>query len=333
MEPKERSREGARSGPRPDGLRGPVSRRVFLIGATATVGAAAVAAGTQVARAGAVADRESLARRHADDPALLIDLTRCVGCGRCVRACKLDNDLGWRADQPAFGPDAELASSNWSVVRARPVEVETETPLGPRRRATIRYTKIQCMHCLEPACASACFMAALRKSEAGPVVYDPNRCIGCRYCMVACPFGVPRFDWDATLGRVEKCDLCADRTSRGAPTACADACPRGAIAFGRRGDLLVEAWRRIDGDERYVRHVYGEHEVGGTSVLYISDVPFEALGFRTSLPDEPLPEYTWSVTRLIPSTAAGVLTGLTLLYLRRRRYLEHEGAEQGEVAP
>lgn len=334
MEPKERSPRAPRSTVRPDPPQASIGRRRFLIGATVTVGAAGVVAGAQVARAGGpVEDPESLARRHADDPAMLIDLARCVGCGRCVRACKVEGGLGWRADQPALGPDAELASTNRSIVRARTVETEVETPLGARRRLAVRYAKVQCMHCLEPACASACFMRALRKSDAGPVVYDADRCIGCRYCLVACPFGIPTFDWDATFGRVEKCDLCAGRLARGDPPACAEACPQGAIAFGRRADLLVEAWRRIGEDARYVHHVYGEHEAGGTSVLYVSDVPFEALGFRTSLPAEPLPGSTWAVTRMIPSTAVGVLTGLTLLYLRRRRYLERERAEREEAGP
>jgi len=320
------------------GRRSALPRRAFLEGATAAAGAAGVLAASGRARAEGLApisDPEVLAREHADDPALLIDLTRCVGCGRCVRACKAANGLEWQDDQPALGPDAALASSNWSIVRARVVEIEAETPLGPRRRPVVRYTKVQCMHCLEPACASACFMGALRKSEAGPVVYDPNRCIGCRYCMVACPFGVPTFDWDDPVGRIEKCDLCVERTSRGAPTACAEACPEGAITFGRRAELLAEAWRRIGSDARYVRHVYGEHEVGGTSVLYISDVPFEALGFATTLPEEPLPLLTWRVTRLIPPVAGGVLATLTVLYARRRRFLEGAAAhtETQEAEP
>jgi len=187
------------------------------------------------------------------------------------------------------------------------------------------------MHCLEPACASACFVAALRKSEAGPVVYDADRCIGCRYCMMACPFGVPTFDWESALGRIQKCDLCADRTSNGGATACAEACPSGTVTFGHRGELIAEAWRRIDSDDAYVRHVYGEHEVGGTSVLYISDVPFEALGFATTLPDVPLPEYTWKVTRLIPPVAATIVASIATLYVRRRRYLlddEHAGISE-----
>ena len=316
-----------------------ITRRRFLVEATGAATSAGLAAAVGTARAagvGAITDPGGLAREHADDPGLLIDLTRCVGCGRCVRACKLRAGLGWREDQPAVGPEAELAPTNRSVVRSRRVRTSVETPLGPRSREVVRYTKLQCMHCLEPACVSACFMQALRKTEEGPVVYDPNRCIGCRYCMVACPFGIPTFDWDDPVGRIEKCDLCAERTSRGLPPACAEACPEGAIMFGRRGELLAEAWRRIDADPRYVRHVYGEREVGGTSVLYISDVPFEALGFPVSLPGEPLPTYTWKVTRLIPPAAFGVLASLTVLYERRKRYLEREvplEAEIEEVTP
>jgi formate dehydrogenase iron-sulfur subunit len=307
-----------------DGRSSGLSRRSFLKGATAGVGAVGVLAASGTARAEGIApisDPEVLAREHADDPALLIDLTRCVGCGRCVRACKAANGLEWRDDQPAVGPDAALASSNWSVVRAVSVEVAEPSALGPRRRMERRYVRLQCMHCLEPACASACFVKALQKSEAGPVVYDPNRCVGCRYCMMACPFGVPAFEWDQTFGHIQKCDLCVERTSRGLPTACAEACPEGAIAFGRRADLLAEAWRRIDADPRYVRHVYGEHEVGGTSVLYVSDVPFEALGLPTDLPQDPLPTYTWEVSRLLPPIAAGLMTTILTLWARRQRIL------------
>jgi formate dehydrogenase iron-sulfur subunit len=312
-------------------------RRAFLraAGVAALGGAGGGAAASRTARAAGfvpASDPETLARGHADDHAVLIDITRCVGCARCVAACKAAAGLPWREDQPATGPEARLASSNPSVVRAVRAQVVTESLLGPRTQRCRRYVKVQCMHCLEPACASACFMGALRKREDGAVVYDPDRCVGCRYCMVACPFGVPTFDWDAPLGRIEKCDLCAERTARGRPTACAEACAFGGITFGRRHELLAEAWRRIEADPRYVRHVYGEHEVGGTSVLYISDVPFDALGFPASLPEGPLPHYTWQVTRLVPPVAAGVLATLTVLYARRRRYLEEHATEASSGA-
>ena len=304
----------------------PLSRRAFLKGAAVAAGAAGAVAAPPAAAVAELAapSTDELAEKHAGDFGVLIDLTKCVGCARCVRACKDDNDLEWRDDQPVRGPDAELSSSTWSVVRSTRVRTTEETPLGPRGRELTRYAKIQCMHCLEPACASACFVAALQKTEAGPVVYDPGRCIGCRYCMMACPFGVPSFDWDGALGRIEKCDMCLPRTSSGEVTACAEACPTGTITFGRRGALLEEAWRRIDSSTYYVRHVYGEREVGGTSVMYVSDVPFEKLGFLTTLPDVPLSEYTWRVTRLIPPVAVGVVATLATLYVRRRRYLEGE---------
>ncbi len=272
---------------------------------------------------GAAAGDGELAQEHRNDPGLLIDLTKCVGCGACVDACKAKNDLATRADQPATGFDAEFASSNWSIVKAERV---------PGAKGGIRTVKKQCMHCLEPACASVCFVKALRKSAAGPVTYDPSKCVGCRFCLMACPFGIPSFDWDSRFGRVEKCNLCMDRTSKGLPTACAEACPTGAVTFGRRGDLLKTAWGRISSEpDKYVSHVYGEREVGGTSVLYISDIPFEDLGFLNGLPAGPLPQYAWEITRLIPPAAAGVGAGLIALYLRRRKLLlEREGAESQE---
>lgn len=312
-----------------------LSRRAFLRSAAVTAGSAGIVAAT-AGRASAELvppQPDELAEMHAEDPALLIDLTRCVGCGRCVNACKTDNDLQWREDQPATGDDAVLASSNWTVVRAFDAELHDGPAVGARRRGGHRFVKTQCMHCLEPACASACFVKALRKSDAGPVIYDGDKCVGCRYCLMACPFGVPTFEWDETFGRVQKCDMCSERVSQGRPTACAEACPQGAITYGKRRELLAEAWRRIDGSpERYVGHVYGEHEVGGTAVLYVSDVSFEQLGFRTGLTTDTLGSYTWEITRLLPPIAAGLGVTLMTLYLRRRRVLLEAGEAAERIA-
>ena len=306
--------DGARSSAG-DGPSDP-SRRRFL------AGAAAVAAGTVVGMPAASAqDRRRERDRHADDPGLLIDLTRCIGCGSCVAACKLDHGLAWREDQPSLGPDADLASSNWSVVRTSDVRIG----------GVPRYVKTQCMHCIDPACVSACFVKALQKSPEGPVVYDGDRCVGCRYCLLACPFGVPTFEWDETFGRVQKCDLCVERTSEGEPPACAEACPQGAITFGRRGELLAEAWHRIEADDHYVRHVYGETEVGGTSVMYVSDVPFEELGFRMGLPIDPLPTYTWEVSRILPPFAAGFTVTIMALWAHRQKILREREEAQAEA--
>jgi formate dehydrogenase iron-sulfur subunit len=308
-----------------------VTRRGFLKG----VAVGAVTAGVAAAeprprkRAPSGIDRE-LAEEHAGDRAMLVDLTRCVGCGRCVRACKIENDLDWREDQPALGADAALASSNWSVVRSFGRVGAEGQP---------RYTKRQCMHCLEPACASACFVKALRKQPGGWVTYDGDMCVGCRYCLMACPFGVPAFEWDETFGRIQKCDFCDERAQRGEPTACSEVCPTGAITFGSRAELLAEAHRRIDergprsayatGREPrpYVDHVYGETEAGGTSVMYLSDVPFAELGFPAGIPDTPLPWYTWQISKWIPPAAGAIGSAIIALYARRRRVILEAQAE------
>ena len=286
-------------------------RRTFLKGVAIAAGTASIAAASPATRKREDPAVEELAAEHARDSALLIDLTQCVGCGKCAQACKVDNGLEWREDQPVKGPDAALASSNWTVVHS-------EGSVGGDGEP--RFVRQQCMHCLEPACVSACFVKALEKTESGAVVYDGNRCVGCRYCQMACPFSVPTFEWEETFGRISKCDFCFERTSLGKPTVCAEVCPRGALTFGRRDEMIAEAHRRIGAmPETYVPHVYGETEVGGTSVLYISDVDFELLGFRTSLPETPLPEYTWQITRLIPPVATGIFATLLALYIRRRR--------------
>ena len=147
-----------------------------------------------------------------------------------------------------------------------------------------------CMNCAEPACASVCPVGALRKTAAGPVIYEEDRCMGCRYCMVACPFSVPKYEWSKLLPRVQKCTMCPDRVQAGKPTACAEICPTGATKFGERDELIAEAQQRIrDNPGKYVDHIYGVSEVGGTSVLLLSSVPFEEFGYRADLTRDPLP--------------------------------------------
>jgi ferredoxin len=132
-----------------------------------------------------------------------------------------------------------------------------------------------CMHCQDPACASACLVGALKKTALGPVTYDASKCIGCRYCLVACPFSVPRYEWTKLVPFVKKCDMCGARQAQGQAPACVEACPVGASIVGWRDEILEEAERRILGDSKYVKHIYGSEEAGGTSVFFISDVPFE----------------------------------------------------------
>jgi Fe-S-cluster-containing dehydrogenase component len=164
-----------------------------------------------------------------------------------------------------------------------------------------RFVKKQCMHCLDPACASACLAKALEKTAAGPVVYHKERCLGCRYCMVACQFDVPKFEFDKAAPYISKCSFCAERQTQGQQPACASVCPSGALQFGRRADLIEEARARIyKNDGKYVHHVYGETEAGGTNWLYITDVPFESLGFRTDLGPTSPPELTRTALAAVP---------------------------------
>jgi formate dehydrogenase iron-sulfur subunit len=177
-----------------------------------------------------------------------------------------------------------------------------------------------CMHCLEPTCVSVCPVGALVKTPQGAVTYNAAKCIGCRYCIMACPFNVPKYQWDRAIPIVGKCVMCADRVSAGKPTACAEICPTGATLFGERDDLIREAQSRIEAaPAAYVPHVYGL-EVGGTSVLMLSPVPFERLGLRVDLPRGPLPMLTWQVLSKVPDfviLAGAFLFGLRWIITRR----------------
>jgi formate dehydrogenase iron-sulfur subunit len=241
---------------------------------------------------------------------LLIDVTRCVGCNACARACKAVNGLS-----PAGGAPQALDSDTYTFVDAR-------TVTAANGQVSQRYVKRQCMHCLDAACVSACPAAAMVKSSAGPVVYHAERCLGCRYCQIACPFDVPRFEWDnGTAPAISKCWLCYDRLQDGKQPACAEACPSGALRFGRREDLLAQAHGQIVSNPgRYLDHVYGETEVGGTSMLYLSDVPFEQLGLPANLPQTAPPQETEKIMSTLPYVIAGVaclMTG-TAAYTHRR---------------
>jgi formate dehydrogenase iron-sulfur subunit len=176
-------------------------------------------------------------------------------------------------------------------------------------------------------------VGALRKTAAGPVIYDEDRCMGCRYCMMACPFGIPRYEWKLALPKVKKCTMCAPRQAKGLQPACTEVCPVQAGIFGERESLLREAESRLrQNPTGYVQHIYGRDEVGGTSVLYLSAVPFDALGFPANVPHDPLPMYTYRVLSKIPNivTAGAVLLGgIWWITNRRAEVALAEGEENG----
>jgi formate dehydrogenase iron-sulfur subunit len=248
-------------------------------------------------------------------PAILIDVSRCIGCGNCQRSCAAENGL-------PCDTQAELGPDTYTVVEDAQVAGGQD-----------RFVKRACMQCLHPACASACPVGALHQDGRGVVVADTSKCIGCRYCQYACPFGVPRFEWDDPLGVMRKCAGCAERVAKGQPQACVAGCPTGALKSGPRGELLKEAHARIQAaGGKYLNYVYGENEVGGISRLYISDVPFEGLGLPLVGPS-PVPVYAESVVTRTPAIAlsvAALCTGTYAVMKRRERNLGHDQIEVEE---
>jgi len=242
--------------------------------------------------------------------AVLVDTTKCVGCWWCYAACKHEHHL-----PETIKPDTEnppkLNSDVWTTLNIT------------KNNNKYYYAKRQCMHCLEPACAAACPVGALQKTEAGPVVYDENKCFGCRYCMVACPFGVPDFEWEDPTPWIRKCDFCVDRLAEGLEPACVDACTNGALKFGDRDELIAEARERIAAEpEKYVDHIYGEKEAGGTAWLYLTGIPMEKMDFP-QVGKGPVTMNVHRAMAAVPPVLLGVAAGMTGIYwfIKRRELL------------
>jgi len=253
-----------------------LSRRSFLQLAGAGGTAALVTLPTKSASVEGVEPSPGDAERS-----VLVDTTVCIGCRACEAACAEVNGL----------PDPSLDEVVYPLMRQTGPESFTVVNRVIRKNGKPRYVKRQCMHCIEPACASACPVRALDKEPFGPVNYHADRCMGCRYCMVACPFRVPKYEYAKAIPRVRKCTFCAERQKEGKKPGCVGVCPSGALNFGRRGELLLEARRRVFGNpDRYVQHIYGENEAGGTNWMYITDVPFEKLGFEVAVNDTYYPK-------------------------------------------
>jgi len=249
--------------------------------------------------------------------ALLYDATVCIGCKQCEAACAEKNKLRY---DDAVAAENQQSDHKYTVVLTK----------GDK------FMRRLCMNCQDPACASVCPVGALRKTAAGPVTYDADRCMGCRYCMIACPFGVPKYEWGKVLPKVQKCTMCPERVSAGLPTACAEACPTGATKFGERDDLILEAQQRIrDNPGTYVNHIYGLNEVGGTSVLLLSSVPFEEFGYRADLSKDALPILTYRVLSRIPDfvpLGGMLLGGVWWITHRREEVAAAEGEHRGQKA-
>jgi len=309
-----------------------VDRR-FLIKSIAAAGAAAAAGGTAQARVRPAAPADALG--------LLYDTTRCIGCKTCVVACREANNLK---------PDTSNAPGRlWDMPMDLNGDTKTIIKLYRSSDGLQRsYFKAQCMHCVDPACTNACMIGALQKREHGIVSYDPSLCVGCRYCQMACPFNIPKFEWAKAAPKIVKCELCRHRAGgaalatiggfsrypRGKGPGCAEVCPREAVIYGTRDELLAEARRRLAANpDRYVPKIYGEKDGGGTQCLILSHLPFENLGLP-KLTDQPVPEVQQTIQHGIyqgfvaPVVLYGIL-GAVMFRNRKKAASEETPAEKG----
>ena len=285
----------------------------------------------------------------------LIDITKCIGCRACQVACKQWNDRDGVAteyqDYMGFQNPATLSAKTLTLISFHEL-VDEKTPGGVSYAFAMR----RCLHCLEPACASACPTTALERRSDGPVLYNASQCIGCRYCIWACPWGVPTAEWDSHAPKIQKCTHCADRSDQPAPLArngqalnedeqkryldsivtpaCVKACPADCLRFGTRDDMLQEAHNRIAArPNKYVDHIYGEKEAGGTSVLYLSAVPFDKLGFP-DVGTKPYPGFSKTALHAVPPAviAIGAMLAGTYSLMQRKAAMAMQGAGSSSEA-
>jgi Fe-S-cluster-containing dehydrogenase component len=256
---------------------------------------------------------------------VLHDTVRCIGCRRCEAACSKVNELPTPKrpfeDLSILDQKRRTTSTSYTVVN------QAQNGNGEKT-----FIKNQCNHCLEPACASVCFVAAFTKTPEGAVTYDPSVCVGCRYCMIGCPFEIPTYEYDQALTpRVMKCTMCHPRIKEGLLPGCVEVCPTEALTYGKRDDLIKIARKRIQAHpDQYLDHIYGEREMGGTSWLYLSGVPFSQLGLREDLGYKSAPELTSGALSMVPMVVGlwpVLLTGIYAMNKRKEKIVAEERAD------
>ena len=330
-----------------------LNRREFL--KTAAAGSGGLLLGVQARPAAS-------AQEHLPHEAvgILYDATLCIGCKSCMVNCKKFNTpepgalaLKGRTTPPyettgagIWDEPRDLSSKTLSIIK---VYKSGTAVTKDAVKDGYSFVKQHCLHCAAPACVSVCPVGALQKDPVnGVVFYEESRCIGCRYCQIACPFRIPTYEYENASPQIRKCQLCRHRLTEGKYAACCEFCPTGASIFGRVDDLKAEAERRLalqPGKEyafpvqtaksasfstrpvaRYEKHVYGLSEAGGTQYLLLAGVPFELLGLDPRLGDKPLPDATWGYIKKIPALIVGVAGAGALTWaVTRRRDAEKEG--------
>jgi Fe-S-cluster-containing dehydrogenase component len=285
-------------------------------------------AGTGVAVGSTPAEASEAPHAPSNAVGMLYDATRCIGCRACVTACKIANDLPGNL----YDPPKDLGGDTKNIIKKYEVDGEVQS-----------YMKAQCMHCIDPGCVGACMIGAFAKREYGIVTWDGTRCIGCRYCQVACPYTIPKFQWDTPNPKIVKCELClhiihdpeTGELREGAMPGCCQACPKEAVIFGTYDDLMADAKGRIaKHPERYwgpdgTPKIFGEKDGGGTQVIYLASVDFEKLGLPP-LGEEGSAALARNIQHglyqgfIAPSV---LLVGLAAVVWRNRRTSDAEGGE------
>jgi len=266
-----------------------------------------------------------------DRMGVLVDTTVCIGCRNCEWACKKAHDLPAGAldnyaDKSVFKKMRRPDKSALTVVNQYEKEKQINSPIN---------VKVQCMHCDHPACVSACIVGAFSKKENGSVVWDTNKCIGCRYCMVACPFQIPSFEFDKALDpEIRNCDFCFERTKEGLLPACVEICPVEALTYGPRSELIKIAREKINKyPDKYISHIYGENEVGGTAWLYLAGQDLAKTKALPKLTDKTAPGVSESIQHGIfayfvpPASLYALLAGIMWLNKKKTESSDGRGEE------
>jgi formate dehydrogenase iron-sulfur subunit len=290
-----------------------ITRRKFL-GTLGAIGAGSLLSGTN-----------TYAYGDAEFAGTLVDTTRCIGCRKCEQACAAvnGNPVPDIENKAVFDDLRPTSTQAWTVVN----RFQTE-------KGTV-FVKKQCMHCNQPACASACLVKAMLKTKPGPVIWRESKCMGCRYCMVSCPFDIPKFEYESPVPRIQKCHYCYTRLAEGKQPACVEACPVESLTFGSRKEMLQMAQARIATNPgRYHERIYGETEAGGSAWIYLSAVSFDQIGFNTHISTTPYPEYTKGFLYSVPFIFVLVpsfLLGISHL-ANRKNSIAHDPQEKADTA-